>query len=117
MTFVSNETQEIVASLSQSAIRYVQPGDKAEVVFTVRPGRVYTGRVTHVLKATGTAQMTPSGELPTIKGEPSNGRYPLRVTLDDDDSAEIPQGAGGTVHVITKVVMRMQAWLAYLTSP
>ena len=127
ISFVSSETQEIVASLSQSAVRYVQPGDKAEVAFTVRPGRVYSGTVTHVLKATGTAQLTPSGELPTITGEPSNGRYPFRVTLDDDDSAEIPQGAGGTiavytdrgkpVHVITKVVMRMQAWLAYLTSP
>jgi hypothetical protein len=50
----------------------------------------------------------------------------VRITLDDPDTS-IPQGAGGTVavytqrgipfHIITKVVMRMQAWLGYLTSP
>ena len=43
------------------------------------------------------------------------------------DNYRLPQGAGGTVavytkrgkplHIISKVVMRMQAWLGYLTSP
>ena len=51
-----------------------------------------------------------------------------RIQLQDADAdVLIPQGAGATVavytqrgkpvHIITKVVMRMQAWLAYLTSP
>ena len=41
--------------------------------------------------------------------------------------AQLPQGAGGTmaiytergkpVHVISKVAIRMNAWLGYLTSP
>ena len=70
--------------------------------------------------------MTPSGELPIFTGTPSTGRFAVRIVLDDDD-VFIPQGAGGTVavytqrgkpfHIITKVLMRMQAWLAYLTSP
>ena len=50
-----------------------------------------------------------------------------RVVLPSLTGEQVPQGAGGTVavytrsgkpvHIISKVVMRMQAWLAYLTSP
>ena len=126
MTFVSDEIREVVASFSQSAVRYVQVGDSAEIVFNQLPGRVFIGTVTHVLKATGSAQQAPSGQLPELTGIPSTGRYPVRIALDEPE-ASISQGAGGTVavytqrgkpvHIITKVVMRMQAWLAYLTSP
>lgn len=126
MTFISAEKRVVVASFSQSAARYIQAGDRAEVVFSQLPGRVFPGSVTHVLKATGTAQLAPSGQLPTITGETSYGRYPVRVALEEAD-APIAQGAGGTVavytqrgkpvHIITKVVMRMQAWLGYLTAP
>ena len=126
MTFVSDEIMVVVASFSQSAIRYIQEGDLGEIVFAHRPGHVYSGVVTHVLEATGSAQLSPSGELPTFTGTPSTGRYAVRINLDETD-ATIPQGAAGTVavytqrgkpfHIITKVVMRMQAWLAYLTSP
>jgi multidrug resistance efflux pump len=128
MTFVSDELREVVASFSQSAGRYVQAGDAAEVVFSRVPGRVFTGKVKRVMNATGTAQLTPSGQLPVLTGAPSAVRYPVRIVLDDPGTdALLPQGVGGTVavytqrgkpvHIITKVVMRMQAWLGYLTSP
>jgi len=128
MTFVSDEAREVLASFSQSAGRRVQVGDEAEVVFSRVPGRVFTGKVKLVMNATGTAQLAPSGELPVLTGTPSAGRYPVRIALDDPGTESlIPQGAGGTVavytqrgkpvHIITRVVMRMQAWLGYLTSP
>ena len=59
----------------------------------------------------------------------NTGSTPLAalVVLDDDDPDLLPQGASATIalytdhgkpfHIITKVVMRMRAWLAYLTSP
>lgn len=128
MTFVSDELREVVASFSQSAGRYVQAGDAAEVVFSRVPGRVFTGKVRYVMRATGTAQMAPSGQLPSFTGQPTVGRYPVRILLDDADTdALLPQGVGGAVavytqrgkpvHIITKVVMRMQSWFGYLTSP
>jgi multidrug resistance efflux pump len=128
MTFVSDEIREVVASFSQSAGRHVQVGDMAEVVFSRVPGRVFTGKVKHVMDATGTAQLAPSGQLPVLTGQPSGGRYPVRIALDDPGSDTLlPPGVGGTVavytqrgkpvHIITKVVMRIQAWLGYLTSP
>ncbi len=92
------------------------------------PGKVFPGTVAEVIQDTGTAQLTPSGNIPVLTGDPTAGRYAVRIVLDNpDDTKMIPQGAGGTVavytnvgkpfHVITKVVMRMQAWTAYLTSP
>ncbi len=127
-TFVSDELKEVVASFSQSSMRKVKKGDSAEVVFPMFPGRVFSGTVTELVRATGTAQLTPSGAIPVATWNPTAGRYVVRVELDNPDDTEmIPQGAGGTVavytdigkpfHIITKVMMRMNAWMAYLTSP
>ncbi|RLQ23340.1 hypothetical protein DWB85_01950 [Seongchinamella sediminis] len=55
-------------------------------------------------------------------------RWGVIASLDDRQVArELPQGAAGTMavytgkgkslHVISKVAIRMNAWLAYLTSP
>ncbi len=128
MTFVSDEVRTVVASFSQSAGRHVQVGDAAEVVFSRVPGRVFSGTVRGTMSASGSAQLAPSGELPVFTGVPATARFPVRIQLQDADAdVLIPQGAGATVavytqrgkpvHIITKVVMRMQAWLAYLTSP
>jgi multidrug resistance efflux pump len=128
MSFISDELRVVLASFSQSAGRRIQVGDEAEVVFPHVPGRVFTGRIIHLPEGTGTAQLSPSGQIPVFTGEPSYGRYMALIELEDPDAAKlVPQGAGGTVaaytqrgkpvHIITKVVMRMQAWMAYLTSP
>ena len=128
MSFVSSERREVIASLSQSAGRYVRVGDAAEIVFSRFPGRVFAGTVNRLPEATGTAQLTPSGELPVMGGGRPLVRYPLGIVLDNsDDHGLIPQGATATVavytqrgkpvHIITKVFMRMQAWFAYLTNP
>lgn len=128
MSFISDEDKEIVASFSQSSIRRIEAGAQAEMVFALIPGEVFSGTVTHVIKATGTAQMAVSGTIPVMTGQPAAGRYAVRIELDDPGLLErLPQGAGCTVavytdigkpfHAISKVVMRMNAWTAYLTSP
>ncbi len=127
MTFISDETKEIVASYSQSSIRKLAVGDPAEMVFAMFPGEVFAGTVTHIIKATGTAQMGASGSIPVMSGAPAAGRYAVRVSLDDPDALDrLPQGASCSVtvyasvgkpfHVISKVAMRITAWTAYLTS-
>jgi RND family efflux transporter MFP subunit len=128
MSFISDEGKEVMASFSQSSIRKIEPGDPAEMVFALFPGEVFPGTVTHVIKATGTAQMTVSGSIPVLTGQPSAGRYAVRIRLDDPEVLErLPQGASCSVaaytstgkpfHAISKVMMRMNAWMAYLTSP
>ena len=128
MTFVSTEGTQIIASMSQSAVRYVQADDVVEVVFGGRPGEVFTGKVIAIAEATGEAQLAPSGLIPTFTGQPIVGRRALRIELDDETIiSEMGQGAqtfvavytskGKPFHVITKVVVRMQAWMGFLTNP
>ncbi len=128
MSFISDSDKVIVASFSQSSIRKIEAGAPAEMVFALFPGEVFSGTVTHVVKATGTAQMAVSGTIPVMTGAPAAGRYAVRINLDDPELlARLPQGASCTVavyadvgkpfHAISKVAMRMTAWTAYLTSP
>ena len=65
----------------------------------------------------------------TMTGQPENSRWAVAIEFDDPAEAEtIPQSAGASiiavytqkgkpVHIISKVVMRMNAWMGYLTSP
>ncbi len=127
MSFISDERKEIVASFSQSSIRKIEVGNPAEMVFAMYPGEVFSGTVSHIFKATGTAQMGVSGSIPIMTGSPAAGRYVVRVTLDDPAVLDrLPQGASCSVavytsvgkpfHVISMVAMRINAWMAYLTS-
>ncbi len=128
MAFVSNEASFVLASFSQSSIRKVAVGNAAEVVFANVPGRTFAGEVFRIVGVGSQAQMTASGQLPTLTGAPATDRWGVLVRLEDEDFAKtLAQGAGGTVaiytdkgkpvHVISKVALRINAWLGYLTSP
>jgi multidrug resistance efflux pump len=129
MAFVSDETHEVAASFSQSAIRQISIGDAVDMVFAVKPGQVYTGKISHIVRASGAAQLSASGLIPTLTGASAASRWAVRVAFDDPvAAAELPQSAavsnlavytqkGKPVHVISKVVIRMSAWTGYLTSP
>lgn len=128
MAFVSDEAHEVIASFSQSAIRRINIGDSVEMVFAMQPGAVYTGKISHIVRSSGSAQLSASGQLPTIAGTSGASRWVVRVAFDDPEAAaELPQSAaasnlavytqqGKPVHVISKVVIRMSAWTGYLTS-
>lgn len=128
MTYVLTDFGEVLASLSQSSARKVKPGDAAELVFSARPGEVFSGKVQAIIHATGEAQLGPTGEIPIMTGAPIQGRRAVRIALDDPSVLrEVGQGgqsfvgiftdSGKSVHIITKVVVRMQAWLGFLTNP
>lgn len=129
MSFVSSEVRAVVASFSQSAIRYIRVGDPVEMVFTTRPGKVYSGKISRIAKGSGTSQMAASGQMLVMTGQPENSRWPVAVEFDNPDEAEdLPQSAGAKImavytqkgkplHVISKVTMRISALSAYLTSP
>jgi multidrug resistance efflux pump len=129
MSFVSNETQSVLASFSQSAIRYIRVGDPVEMVFTSKPGKVYAGKVARIVRGSGTSQLKASGQMAVMTGTPENSRWPVVVEFDNPTEAEeLPQSAGASImgvytekgkpfHVISKVTMRIKAWAGYLTSP
>ena len=129
LSFVSTEVRPVLASFSQSAIRYINVGDAVEMVFRTKPGKVYAGKISRIGRVAGSAQLTACGQLPEFTGQQENSRWPVLIEFDDpDEAAELPQSAGASivavytqigapVHVISKVVMRMNAWMGYLTSP
>ena len=128
MAYVSTESSMVLASFSQSAVRRIAVGDAADVVFTNVPGRTFSGTVERIVGASSGSQFAASSQLPTLTGAPANDRWAVLVDLDDKEFAQqLAQGAGGAVaiytsagkpvHVISKVAVRMKAWLGYLTSP
>jgi multidrug resistance efflux pump len=129
MSFVSTEVRTVLASFSQSAIRYISVGDEVEMVFRSKPGKVYPGKIIRIARGSGTAQLSASSQMPELTGQPENSRWAVLVNFNDPEAAdELPQSAGATiiavytqkgkpVHIISKVVMRMNAWMGYLTSP
>jgi multidrug resistance efflux pump len=128
MAFVSNEGSPVLASFSQSAVRNVAVGDDAEVVFTSVPGATFSGKVERIVALGSDAQLSASSQLPAFTGAPANDRWVVVVALDDQQFArQLPQGSGGKLavytrygkpfHLISKVTLRMGAWLAYLTTP
>jgi multidrug resistance efflux pump len=129
MSFVSTDDHKILSSFSQSAIRYINVGDPVEMVFRTRPGKVYSGKVIRIARASGTSQVSASSQLPTLTGQPEMGRWAVLIKFDnEEDENQMPQSAsasiiavytekGKPVHIISKVVMRMNAWMGYLTSP
>jgi multidrug resistance efflux pump len=129
MSFVSTEVHPVLASFSQSAIRYISVGDEVEMVFRSKPGQIYPGKVGRIARGSGSAQLTASAKLPELTGQPENSRWAVLIEFDDPEAGdELPQSAGATiiavytqkgkpVHIISKVVMRINAWMGYLTSP
>lgn len=129
MSFVSSSIHPVLSSFSQSAIRYIKVGDAVEMVFRSKPGKVYAGKVLRISRASGTSQMSASSQIPTFTGQPENSRWAVLIEFDNAaEGDELPQSSGASiiavytekgkpVHIISKVVMRMNAWMGYLTSP
>lgn len=124
MALVDDSETTIVASIHQNNLRHVAPGQEAEVVFKVRPGEIFTATVEHVVADLATGQVAPGGTLP-VPGQVMPAPYFVRLKLDDEEVARsLPTGAAGTAaiytgefevsYMIRRVMMRMDAWLAYI---
>lgn len=115
----------ILAVYPQNLLSHVRAGDTAEVAFRRTPGAIATGKVDLVVKYTGEGQFKPGDRLPSVASVGSKGSLLVRIRLDDEELARaLPLGAAGTAAVytdfarpfqaISKVALRMKAWLYYL---
>jgi multidrug resistance efflux pump len=127
VAFVEDDAYRLAVGIPQSRLRYVESGQKAEVVLRIYPGRTLNATVVDIVNINAAAQLQPSGLLPQVPtiGDPA---LPYAVVLELDDPsielADIPGGAVGTAaiytesvaatHVIRKVMMRMEAWMNYV---
>ena len=124
MAFVDDSQTVIVAQIQQINLRHVAPGQAVELIFKTRPGEFFTGTVEYVLSDLATAQLAPSGVSP-VPQQIVPAPFYVRLQLDDPDIARsLESGAAGTAaiytgefeisYMIRKVMMRMDAWLAYI---
>ena len=124
MALIDDSETAVVASIHQINLRHVAPGQEAEVVFKVRPGEIFTATVEHVVADLATGQVAPGGVLP-VPGQIVPAPYYVRLKLDDEEAARsLPTGAAGTAaiytgefevsYMIRRVMIRMDAWLAYI---
>jgi multidrug resistance efflux pump len=127
IAFVPDESTRLVVGIPQSRLRHVAPGQKAEVVMRMMPGRTFSATVLEIVRINAAAQLQPSGILPQAPS-PGDPALPFGVVLEFDgeeiDLSAIPGGAVGTAaiytdsvaatHIIRRVMVRMEAWMNYL---
>lgn len=127
IAFVEKGHRRLAVGIPQSRLRHVEPGQKAEVVMRMLPGKTLNATVIEILRINPAAQIQPSGILPQAPTA-ADPALPFAVVLElNDDSVslnDIPGGAVGTAaiytesvsatHVIRKVMMRMEAWTNYI---
>jgi len=113
----------VVASFMQGPYLQIKPGEYAEVIFPMYPGRVFPGKVVTTIDIASEGQLTATGLFPGI-GNPGNARFAVRIRLDDADRLRLPAGTQGDAAVysghvqiagvIRMAVMRMTSWSNYL---
>ena len=115
----------ILAVYPQNLLTNVEPGNEVEIAFKSRPGQIATGKVHEIVEYTGEGQFTPNALLPSAADVGSQGYLVVKIHLNDEELArELPLGAAGTTaiytdfaapfHIITKITVRIKAWVYQL---
>ncbi len=124
MTFVDNEYQ-IFALFNQNELHQVVPGDEAEITLDTYPGRIIKAHVDSIIWAQSMGQLDASGNLPKTAFTPPPGRFPVKLVVSEHDKdVFLAAGANGAaalytkhlgpVHIIRKVLIRVESYLDYI---
>jgi len=103
MTFIAIHDTWIQADLSENNLGHLDAGDRVEIAFDVRPGKVYKGRVRQI--GYGVEVSTnPLGSLPTIKNDRNwlreEQRFPVTIDFDADAQLDANLRVGSQASVI-----------------
>ena len=127
LVFVETDKSRIAVAINQNHVRYVQPGQTAEVVLKYLPGQTLQAKVLGLAALTSGGQVQSGGVLEDVSQKQKRAE-PYQVILEITDQSvapnSLPGGAVGIAaiytdraqfsHVIRRVMLRMQAWLNYL---
>lgn len=126
MSFVEEE-QWVLAMYAQNELRYVQPGNEAEIALKVMPNRIIKCEVDSVVWASSTGQLPISGMLPgqNVTQPVPPGKIAVRLRpVGADETTFLAMGAqgqgaiyterGALIHIIRKVIIRVGTKLDWL---
>jgi multidrug resistance efflux pump len=123
MSFIEEDEPWVLAFYHQNELRYVEPGNEAEIFLETYPGRIIKCKVDSILWATAQGQMPISGNLPnTMPISAPEQRIAVRLLVDPKDRelflAAGARGAGAIytehgkiIHIIRKVFVRVSTKL------
>jgi len=128
MSFIEEDDPWVLAFFRQNELRYVEPGNEAEIFMEVYPGRIIKCKVDSILWATAQGQMPISGNLPnTQEIAAPEQRIAVRLLVDGKDKGVfLAAGARGHgaiytehvkfLHIIRKVFVRVSAKLDWFVA-
>ncbi|HKN26538.1 MAG TPA: efflux RND transporter periplasmic adaptor subunit [Roseiarcus sp.] len=125
---IASADRYVLATYFQENLKYVKPGQFAEIAFNLYPGQIFKGRVDSIWKANGEGQYLPSDEIPKYEPPPPTipqGQYAVKIIVDDPDQSKFPIGPQGAAAIYTagdqgswaalrKIAIRTRTWLAWL---
>ena len=121
MSFIEEDEPWLIAFYHQNELRYVKPGNEAEIFMETYPGRIIKCEVDSILWATAQGQMPINGNLPNTQPiSAPEQRIAVRLLLAPKDRglflAAGARGAGAIytehgaiIHIIRKVFVRVSA--------
>jgi multidrug resistance efflux pump len=119
MSFIEEDEPWLIAFFHQNELRYVEPGNEAEIYVEMYPGRIIKTKVDSILWATAQGQMPISGNLPNTQPMAApEQRIAVRLLLEaKDKDLFLAAGARGHgaiytekgkfLHIIRKVFVRV----------
>jgi multidrug resistance efflux pump len=126
MSFVEKE-QWVMAMYAQNELRYVAPGNEAEIALKVMPNRIIKCEVDSVVWASSTGQLPIGGMLPgqNVTQPVPPGKIAVRLRpVGADQTTFLAMGAqgqgaiyterGALIHIIRKVIIRVGTKLDWL---
>ena len=123
MSFIQEDDPWILAFYQQNELRYVEPGNEAEISLESYPGRIIKCKVDSIMWATAQGQMPISGWLGTTAGLGLlDKRIAVRLLVEPKEknlflaAGAVGGGAiytehGKIIHIVRKVFLRVSAKL------
>src|SRR6476659_888337 len=121
MSFIQEDDPWLLAFYRQNELRYVEPGDEAEIFMKVYPGRIIKCKVDSILWATAQGQLPINGNLPnTMPVSAPEQRIAVRLlTEGKDKDVFLAAGARGggaiytnnitAIQILRRVIVRITA--------
>ncbi|NDR55805.1 HlyD family secretion protein [Aliiruegeria sabulilitoris] len=132
MTFVDSENVWIEAYMTENNLGRMSPGDRAEIVLDIHPGRVFAGRVESF---SGAASVGSKGSDGLSSPPRSSGwmrdpqRFPVRIVMPGYEKAELGDdislqlngqaevivytGQNDLLNLLGRWYIRLSSWLSY----
>ena len=95
---IASADRYVLATFFQGNLKYVRPGQFAELSFNLYPGQIFKGHVDTIWKANGVGEYLPSDEIPKFELPSLNipqGQYAAKIIVDEADPSRFPLGAQG----------------------